>query len=160
MILSINSDIISYIFIIWILHNCFWCFVVHLTSDAPSSIINAFLIDASDGNPISWSFGFLHKILFYLRIYCVTRRATDNHSLKIRLIIRDNVFFSIIPSNMSNPALFGEKCDVCMALITKIIRRLLPFRRHNGYRISFAKFFFVVSHAYGYSKSSTVRENY
>ena len=42
---------------------------------------------------------------------------------------------------MSNPALYGEKCDVCMALITKIIRRLLPFLRHNGYRISFAKFF-------------------
>ena len=51
------------------------------------------------------------------------------------------VYFWVIPSNTYNPVRFAEKCDGCKALMLKIIRLLLPFLRHNGYRISFANIF-------------------
>ena len=51
------------------------------------------------------------------------------------------MYFWVIPSNTYNPVRFAEKCDGCKALMLKIIRLLLPFLRHNGYRISFANIF-------------------
>ena len=49
--------------------------------------------------------------------------------------------FWVIPSNMYNPVRFAEKCDGCEGLTMKIIRLLLPFLGHTGYRISFANIF-------------------
>ena len=51
------------------------------------------------------------------------------------------MYLWVIPSNTYNPVRFAEKCDGCKALMLKIIRLLLPFLRHNGYRISFANIF-------------------
>ena len=49
--------------------------------------------------------------------------------------------FWVIPSNMYNPVRFAEKCDGCEGLTMKIIRLLLPFLGHTGYRISFANIY-------------------
>ena len=54
-------------------------FYPHVLSELPLFLINTFLINASfHGNPISWSFGFLHKIILYSPIVFVTRLATEN----------------------------------------------------------------------------------